>query len=166
MKKAIGYISYTHGLDGKIKIVPAVSREEFEKHVSNNEIMLNGTIVDEDGVNKPLQMSIFAFNGKSFICKVKGINDIQNATKLTKHEIFVNASADDDYIDPEFLLNFDVFITTKKKKYGKIVDFGNYGSGNLIKVRTTEGRHEFYFCNKRSIVRIDEQAKSVTIKTF
>jgi len=166
MKKAIGYISYTHGLDGKIKIVPAVSREEFEKHISNDEIMLNGTIVDEDGVNRLLQMSIFAFNGKSFICRVKGVNDIQNATKLTKHEIFVNVSTDDDYIDPEFLLNFDVFITTKKGKYGKIVDFGNYGSGNLIKVRTIEGRHEFYFCSKKSIVCIDEQEKSVIIKTF
>ena len=28
MKKSIGYISYTHGLDGKVKLVPMINIDE------------------------------------------------------------------------------------------------------------------------------------------
>ena len=45
VKKSIGYISYTHGLDGKVKIVPMVPCDEFEDLIENNQ-----PIFDDKGV--------------------------------------------------------------------------------------------------------------------
>ena len=36
MKKPIGYISYSHGLDGKVKIVPMVSSRDFKEYIAGN----------------------------------------------------------------------------------------------------------------------------------
>ncbi len=158
MKKAIGYISYTHGLDGKVKIVPLVPKNDFENYISTNQIKI------DNGLDEMLSLSIFAFTGKIFLCKVDNINNIDDAKKILKHEIFIELD-DDSYINPESLLNFDVFLVDKKKeKYGKIVDFGNYGAGDLIEVETIKGKREFYLCNKNYIVNIDKNKRSIMLK--
>ena len=159
MKKAIGYISYTHGLDGKVKVLPLVSKSEFEKHISETEIKLDNKTQDV------LSIKIFAFTGKSFLCTVEGISKIDEAKKIIKHEIFIELDDDScDYIDPELLLNFDVFVQGCDEKYGKVVDFGDYGSGDLIKIEKKDKKCELCFCNKDVIINIDKKNKSIVIK--
>ena len=159
MKKPIGYISYTHGLDGKVKIVPMVSKNDFENYIKHNEIKI------DDANQTTIRLDIFAFTGKVFLCNVKGVVDIDQAKKITKHEIFVEVDKGDEYINPELLLQYDVFlITQKKKKYGKVIDFGDYGAGNLIEVQTLKGKSEFYLCNKNYILEVDDDKKSIFVK--
>ena len=54
MKKPIGYISYTHGLDGKVKIVPMVSKNDFENYIKHNEIKIDDVnlFFDDDAVKE------------------------------------------------------------------------------------------------------------------
>ncbi len=159
MKKAIGYISYTHGLDGKVKVLPLVSKSEFEKYISETQIKLDNKTQDV------LSIKIFAFTGKSFLCTVEGISKIDETERIIKHEIFVELDDDNcDYINPELLLNFDVFIQGYNEKYGKVVDFGDYGSGDLIKIEKKNKKYEFYFCNKDTIISMDKKNKSIVIK--
>ena len=159
MKKPIGYISYTHGLDGKVKIVPMVSKNDFENYIKHNEIKI------DDANQTTIRLDIFAFTGKVFLCNVNGVVDVDQAKKITKHEIFVEADKNDEYIDPELLLQYDVFlITQKKKKYGKVIDFGDYGAGDLIEVQTLKGKSEFYLCNKNYILEVDDDKKSIFVK--
>ena len=163
MKKPIGYISYTHGLDGKVKVVPMVSNEEFIDCLNNDDVFIreifekdnNSTDKKENKSYKKIKMSIYAFNGKSFICRISGINNITNAEKILKNEIYVNC--DDNFIDAEKIIGFDVFINNiltheiKKKLYGKIIDCGNYGDGMLIEVKTINNKSEFYKCDNNNI---------------
>ena len=124
VKKPIGYISYTHGLDGKVKIVPMVPCDEFENLIENNQ-----PIFDDKGA--PMEVSIFAFNGKVFLCRIEGVNDIDAAKKLTKHEIFIEV-ADDEYIDPETLMGKEIYDKQTKQPLGKVVDYGDFGGGMLV----------------------------------
>ena len=159
MKKAIGYISYPHGLDGKVKVVPMVPKNEFEEFVENGQIKI------DNQRQEMITVAVFAYTGKVFICNIKGVNNIDEAKKITKHEIFVELPEDDDYINPELLINFDVFIFSKKdKKYGKVIDYGNYGAGDLLEIKTIRGKTEFYLCNKTYILNIDKDNKKITIK--
>lgn len=157
MKKTIGYISYTHGLDGKVKIVPMVSKNEFEDCIKNDDIFLNNK------TEQKLKIDIFAYNGKIFICKIDGICDIDSAKNITKNEIFINTREDDNFIDPEIIQDFDVYLNNDKKKYGKVIDFGDYGNGNLIEVLTKKNKSEFYKCDKKTISKIDEINKFIVI---
>lgn len=157
MKKTIGYISYTHGLDGKVKIVPMVSKNEFEDCIKNDDIFLNNK------TEQKLKIDIFAYNGKIFICKIDGICDIDSAKNITKNEIFINTREDDDFIDPEIIQDFDVYLNNDKKKYGKVIDFGDYGNGYLIEVLTKKNKSEFYKCDKKTILNIDEKNKFIVI---
>lgn len=165
-KKAIGYISYAHGLDGKVKIVPFVLKEKFEEYILNNEIIL-----DDDDYNV-VSIKIFAFTGKVFLCKIDGISNIEMTRRVVKRKIFVKESEYSDVINPEFLVGFDVFLlkTHKKEdnekplKYGKVVDYGDYGAGDLIEVETQNGKREFFLCNKNVISDINLKNKSLVIR--
>ena len=132
VKKPIGYISYTHGLDGKVKIVPMVPYDEFEDLIENNQ-----PIFDDKGA--PMEVSIFAFNGKVFLCRIEGVNDIDTAKKLTKHEIFVEVE-DDEYIDPETLMGKEIYDKQTKQLLGKVVDYGDFGGGMLVLAK--QGKEE------------------------
>ena len=166
-KKAIGYISYAHGLDGKVKIVPLVLKEKFEEYVLNNEIIL-----DDDNYSV-ISIKIFAFTGKIFLCKIDGISDIEMTKRVVKHRIFVEEHEDSNTINPEFLVGFDVFllktrdkkdINKKPLKYGKVVDYGDYGAGDLIEVETQNGKREFFLCNKNVIFDVNLKNKSIIIR--
>ena len=166
-KKAIGYISYAHGLDGKVKIVPFVLKEKFEEYILNNEIILDN---DDRSV---ISIKIFAFTGKVFLCKIDGISDIEMTKRVVKRKIFVEESEDSNVINPEFLVGFDVFLlkiqekkesNEKPLKYGKVVDYGDYGAGDLIEVETQNGKREFFLCNKNVIFDVNLKNKSLVIK--
>jgi len=154
MKKAIGYISYTHGLDGKVKIVPMVKKHQFEELIKNNDIFCR---------EKKIEMSIFAFTGKVFICNIKGITKIEQAQKIIKNEIYTDIN-DDNLIDAMQILNFNVYIDTNIY-YGKIVDYGDYGNGIVIEIKLDKtGKSEFYKCDKSNIIDIDFKKKSILLK--
>ena len=158
IKKPIGYISYTHGLDGKVKIVPMVEKNAFENYLQNKVIFLD----NED--HQRLNITIVAFNGKIFLCKIDNINNIEEAKKLTKHEIYIDAK-NDEYINPESLVGFDVYLHNSQNiKYGSVVDFGNYGAGDLIEIKTTHNKMEYYQCNTANIVKINTKNKSIILQ--
>lgn len=164
MKKPIGYISYTHGLDGKVKIVPMVSQNEFENFIKNSDIFLS--------TKQEIKISISAFNGKVFLCKIEGFEDIDKAKTLLKKEIFVNIIEEDGYIDAETLIGFEVLSNKNDKLYGKVVDCGDYGAGMLIEVELFFDKNitkrkkinEFYLCDKNNIIDIDYDNKQLTLK--
>ena len=85
MKKAIGYISYTHGLDGKVKVVPMINPEEFKQVVlSSLDGLENAIFYKDNDEYKNIQLSISAFNGKTFICKLTNIDNVEQAQYFLK----------------------------------------------------------------------------------
>lgn len=164
MPKPIGYISYTHGLDGKVKVVPMVVKEEFENFLKNTDVFLSS--------GEKILPSIFAFNGKVFICKIEGFDNIDKAKLLLKKEIFVEVEENDNYIDAEKLLGFEV-LTKTEEPYGKVVDCGDYGGGMLIEIelfnknsKQKTKKSEFYQCNKDNILSVDCDKMIIKINNY
>ena len=164
MQKPIGYISYTHGLDGKVKVVPMVASDEFESFVKNSDVFLSS--------GEKILPSIFAFNGKVFICKIEGYDTIDKAKLLLKKEIFVEVEENNNYIDAEKLIGF-VVLTKTGEQYGKVVDCGDYGGGMLIEIelynknsKQKTKKSEFYSCNKDNILSIDYDKMIIKINNY
>ena len=160
MKKPIGYISYTHGLKGNLKVVPMVSKNDFEYLIKSKDVF-----IDSDDL--PIKIDLITFNGKTFLCKFDNINSIEEAKKILKKEIFIETE-DNDYISGEMVLGFNVLIsannTEEAIEYGKVVDFGNYGNGELIEVKLAKnGKTEFYRCSKDDIKSINYEEKKVLL---
>ncbi len=175
MKRAIGYISYSHGLDGKVKIVPMVDIEQFKEIIYNKEPIF---YINENNNTENIHLDIVAFNGKVFICKIIGISSIEEAKKILKKEIYTDIE-DNDFIDAESLIGFDVLSYYHKTIIGKVVDCGDYGSGMLIEIELLNNKYnniknkkqkkpknEFYLCNKEIIKNIDTKNKQIVIKNY
>lgn len=166
MKKPIGYISYTHGLDGKVKIVPMVANNNFSE-IINNKTAIYIKTVQKDESYKTIDLSIFAFTGKIFLCKIANVDNIDKAKAFTKKEIFIDVD-DRDFIDAETLLNFDVY-NQNNKHLGIVVDYGDYGAGMLIEVvdekKNKKNKSNFYQCNKDVVLKVDNENKKIIIKT-
>ena len=177
MKKAIGYISYTHGLDGKIKVVPMINPEEFKQAVlSSLDGVENAIFYKDNDEYKNIQLSISAFNGKTFICKLTNIDNIEQAQFFLKKEVFIEVN-DDDYIEPEMLIGFTAVDNKTKKDIGKVIDYGDYGSGMLIEIQLNQldnkkkpnkqsTKSEFYLCNRDFIKKIDFDRHTICVKTY
>ena len=177
MKKAIGYISYTHGLDGKVKVVPMINPEEFKQVVlSSLDGVENAIFYKDNDEYKNIQLSISAFNGKTFICKLTNIDNIEQVQYFLKKEIFIDAE-DDDYIEPEMLIGFTAIDNNTKKEIGKVIDYGDYGGGMLIEIQLAQldntkkhnkqsTKSEFYLCNKDYIKKIDFDTQMIIIQTY
>lgn len=176
MKKAVGYISHTHGLAGKVKVVPMINPEEFKQVILDslgNERMM--VFYDNNNEYKNVNITISAFNGKTFICKINNVNDIEQAKLFLKKEIFIEVE-DEDYIDPETLIGFTAFNNKTKQKIGKVIDYGNYGGGMLIeillsnldgKMKTKKStKSEFYLCNRDFIKQIDFNRQTISINVY
>ena len=177
MKKAIGYISYTHGLDGKVKVVPMINPEEFKQVVlSSLDGVENAIFYKDNDEYKNIQLSISAFNGKTFICKLTNIDNIEQAQFFLKKEVFIEVN-DDDYIEPEMLIGFTAVDNKTKKDIGKVIDYGDYGSGMLIEIQLNQldnkkkpnkqsTKSEFYLCNRDFIKKIDFDRHTICVKTY
>ena len=165
MEKSIGYISYTHGLDGKVKVVPMVKNELFRQYILENIVKIESE--NEHNSNAIYYtMKIFAFNGKSYICKIEGICSIDEAKKLTKKEIKINIE-DDKILIAERLVGFNVWLLVGQENgqhYGKVIDYGNYGAGDLLEIKTSKGKTDFIACNKTNFVDIDYQHRIIFLK--
>ena len=165
MEKSIGYISYTHGLDGKVKVVPMVKNELFKQYILENKVKIEGE-KEHNSEAIYYTMQIFAFNGKSYICKIDGICSIDEAKNLTKKEIKVNIE-DETMLNAENLVGFNVLLNTNNdtsEKYGEVIDYGNYGAGDLLEIKTLEGTSEFIACDNANIVKIDYENKVISLK--
>ena len=177
MKKTIGYISYSHGLDGKVKVVPMINPEEFKQVVlSSLDGVENAIFYKDNDEYKNIQLSISAFNGKTFICKLTNIDNIEQAQFFLKKEIFIEV-VDDDYIEPEMLIGFTAVDNKTKKDIGKVIDYGDYGSGMLIEIQLNQldnkkkpnkqsTKSEFYLCNRDFIKKIDFDRHTICVKTY
>ena len=177
MKKAIGYISYTHGLDGKVKVVPMINPEGFKQVVlSSLDGVENAIFYKDNDEYKNIQLAISAFNGKAFICKLNNVDNIEQVQFFLKKEIFIEV-VDDDYIEPEMLIGFTAVDNKTKKDIGKVIDYGDYGSGMLIEIQLNQldnkkkpnkqsTKSEFYLCNRDFIKKIDFDRHTICVKTY
>lgn len=157
MRIKIGYIKSTHGLKGDLKI--SLLYLDYQ-HLFDN---MSKCIIN----NTEYSIAIKSFSNNMYICNLRNINNIDLAKKLVNSFVEIENIESlnnlDSCMDGEELLLFDVFIDNKL--YGKVVDFGNYGSGETIEVELIgKKERQIYLISEDWIEKIDKNQKKVYLK--
>ena len=146
-----------HGLNGYIKIKSFLENPNdifsFDKYFIN-EISFNSILLK--------------FNKKSFfICKLEGINSIEEAKNLVKTDIFICRSSlpeiDEDEIYLNDLKSFNVELETGLC-VGEVVKFYDFGGGPIIGVKHGDEEKMLPF-SKNFIININRDLRLITLSS-
>lgn len=154
----LGQISGAHGIRGDI-IVRTFTADP-------DGIAAYGELTDKDGL-KPLQIKIVRVTDKGVIARVKGVTDRNGAEALKGRELYVSRSqlpaADEAEYYHADLIGLNA-ITEDGAAFGKVVAVQNFGAGDLLEIRTRDGRDsEFIPFTNACVPIVDIKAQTVTV---
>ena len=146
-----------HGLKGYIKV---------KSFLENPKDLFN---YDKYFINKiSFSSLLLKFNKKSvFICKLVGINSIEEAKKFVNKDIFICKSSlpktDKDEIYLNDLISFNVELESGLY-LGELVKFYDFGAGPIIGVK--QGHTEMMLpFSDNFIINIDQDLKLITLSS-
>ena len=152
-----GSILGLHGLKGYIKV---------KSYLKSPKDIFN---FDRYFINKiSFSSLLLKFNKKSFfICKLVGINSIEEATNLVKADIFICRSSlpetDEDEIYLNDLISFNVELESGLF-LGELVKFYDFGGGPIIAVKHGNEEKMLPF-SKNFIINIDRDLRLITLSS-
>ena len=150
-----GSILGLHGLKGYIKV---------KSFLENPKDLFN---YDKYFINKiSFSSLLLKFNKKSvFICKLVGINSIEEAKKFVNKDIFIYKSSlpktDEIYLND--LISFKVELETGLY-LGELVKFYDFGGGPIIGVKQGHTEKMLPF-SKNFIINIDQDLRVITLSS-
>ena len=146
-----------HGLKGYIKV---------KSFLENPKDLFK---YDKYFINKiSFSSLLLKFNKKSiFICKLEGINSIEEAKKFVNKDIFICKSSlpktDKDEIYLNDLISFNVELETGLY-LGELVKFYDFGAGLIIGVKQGHTEKMLPFSDN-FIINIDQDLKLITLSS-
>ena len=146
-----------HGLKGYIKV---------KSFLENPKDLFN---FDKYFIKKVSFSSLqLKFNKKSiFICKLSGINSMEEAKNFVKADIFICRSSlpktDEDEIYLNDLISFNVELESGLR-LGELVKFYDFGAGPIIGVKHGDEEKMLPFSNN-FIINIDQDLKVITLSS-
>ncbi len=146
-----------HGLKGYIKV---------KSFLENPKDLFK---FDKYFINKVSFSSLqLKFNKKSiFICKLSGINSMEEAKNFVKADIFICRSSlpeiDEDEIYLNDLISFNVELESGLC-LGELVKFYDFGGGPIIGVKHGDEEKMLPF-SKNFIINIDQDLRLITLTT-
>ena len=154
----LGQISGAHGIRGDI-IVRTFTADP-------DGIADYGDLTDKDGL-RPLSLKIVRVTDKGIVARVKGVNDRNGAEALKGRELYVLRSqlpaADEAEYYHADLIGLNA-ITEDGSAFGKVIAVQNYGAGDLLEIRTRDGRDsEFIPFTNACVPIVDIAAKTLTV---
>jgi len=146
----IGKILAPHGVRGLVKISLYTDAPE--------NIIRYGKIFDKSE-SKEFEIELKSQQKDTFIASIKGIIDRTQAESIKGMMLYISRA---DLPDPEEesfyindLINLDV-VDGKKNIIGKVVNFYNFGSGDIIEIQLTHNNKlKTYIFNKDNFPIID-----------
>ena len=155
----IGTFGKPVGLKGKIKII--MYNFEFNKFKSKS---LSSYLVDESNVFWNFQY--LKINNNKLTGKLKNCSSINCAEKLNGKKIFIDINNLPKNKKNQFyvfdLINCEVK-TLNEKLLGKISNIDNFGAGDLINIKQSNGKNFFIPINKENVVGVNIKKKLVTV---
>ena len=153
----VGSIVGLHGLKGYLKV---------KSFLENPKDLFN---FDKYFINKiSFSYLLLKFNKKSiFICKLSGINSMEEAKNFVKADIFICRSSlpetDEDEIYLNDLISFKVELESGLC-LGELVNFYDFGGGPVIGVKYGNEEKMLPF-SKNFIINIDRDFKLITLSS-
>ena len=155
----IGTFGKPVGLKGKVKII--MHNFEFNKFKSKS---LSSYLVDESNVFWNFQY--LKINNNKLTGKLKNCSSINCAEKLNGKKIFIDINNLPKNKKNQFyvfdLINCEVK-TLNEKLLGKISNIDNFGAGDLINIKQSNGKNFFIPINKENVVGVNIKKKLVTV---
>lgn len=154
----LGQITGAHGIRGDI-IIRTFTADPVD-------IASYGALTDHDGGN-PLVVTVFRVSNKGIVARVKGVGDRNAAEALKGRELYVlraklPAANDSEYYHAD-LIGLDA-VTTDGTPFGRVIAVQNFGAGDLLEIRTREGRDtEFIPFTNACVPDVDIAGRRLTV---
>ncbi|HPG89023.1 MAG TPA: ribosome maturation factor RimM [Hyphomicrobium sp.] len=154
----LGQITGAHGIRGDV-IVRTFTADP-------DGIAAYGALTDKDGFN-PLFIKIIRVSDKGVIARVKGVSDRNGAEALRGRELYVQRAQLPEADEAEYY-HADLIglaaVTADGAAFGTVIAVQNYGAGDLLEIRTRDGRDsEFIPFTNACVPVVDIKAKTLTV---
>lgn len=128
----IGKITTVHGIKGAVKIVSYAEKPEE---------IFNYKIYDKNGQIINIK-KIGILNNGLFISQINNINDRNEAEKLKNLELYIDKNDLKSLDDNEFYVNELIGMNVDSNEgTGKVANLYNYGAGNIMEIKLTNGKN-------------------------
>ena len=154
----LGQITGAHGIRGDIMVRTFTADPDG--------IAAYGNLTDKDG-QKPLSLKIVRVTDKGVVARVKGVNDRNGAEALKGRELYVLRSQLPESDEAEYY-HADLIglraILSDGTALGNVVAVQNFGAGDLLEIRTRDGRDsEFIPFTNACVPVVDIKAQTLTV---
>ena len=130
----LGQITGAHGIRGDV-IVRTFTADPAD-------IAAYGPLTDKTGA-RPLSLSVIRVSDKGAVARVKGVSDRNAAEALKGRELYVLRAKLPKASDAEYyhadLIGLDA-VTADGKPYGRVIAVQNFGAGDLLEIKLSDGR--------------------------
>jgi 16S rRNA processing protein RimM len=155
----LGRISGAHGLKGEVKIATFTAEPE--------DVAAYGPLTSADGSVTFEIASLRPTPGSSVIARLRGVADRNAAEVLRGTELFVPRSvlppADEDEYYHSDLVGLSA-VSPDGETLGEIVTVQNFGAGDLLELRLSNGRQTLLIpFESVHVPKVDLEAKRITI---
>jgi 16S rRNA processing protein RimM len=155
----LGRISGAHGLKGEVKIATFTAEPE--------DVAAYGPLTSADGSATFEIASLRPTPGSAVIARLRGVADRNAAEALRGTELFVPRSvlppADEDEYYHSDLVGLSA-ISPDGEPLGEIVTVQNFGAGDLLELRLSNGRQTLLIpFESAHVPKVDLEAKRITI---
>ena len=152
----LGVITSVHGVRGQVKI------RSFTEYPED--LIAYGDLQNQAG--RIFKVTITGQNQDVLIASIEGITDRDQAEKLKTIELCVPRSAlpapDEDEYYYEDLVGLNV-IDEQGNLFGEVTAINNFGAGDIIYIKTADGKDELFQFNKATFPKIDFASGNITI---
>ena len=155
----IGKIQKTHALKGELNMIIDIDPEYFLEG--------NPLIVDIDGILVPHYVDSIRKKGStSYLVKIEGVEKEEDALPFVNKEVYMLKKdledwVDEDFIDSESLIGFQIFDSENGKKIGEIIHIDDSTSNILWIVESDKGDEIYIPASEEFIKEIDENNRAI-----
>ena len=151
----IGKILTTHGLNGVVKL---------QSFCENPEDIFNYSLYNSDEKQMICKKVGLTNKNDIFLAKFDNINSIDKAKNYRNTILFSkkNESNNNSEIYINDLIGMSV---TSNGKTGKIIEFSNYGAGDIVDIQWDNGKIESILFSKNIIKNFDRNKNIISIET-
>ena len=153
---AVGKIVNVHGIKGVVKIKPYLTH--------GKDLPQFNPLTDKQG-KKSFEVSISGTQGECLLANLKGITTREVAEQFKGLELYADRSKLPVTESNEFYCCDLVGMKVMKDgtEFGKVVSVMNFGAGDILEIKTMQGKQLDFAFSKKTFPRVDTVKKELEI---
>ena len=153
---AVGKIVNVHGIKGVVKIKPYLTH--------GKDLPQFNPLTDKTG-KKSFEVAVSGTQGECLLANLKGITTREVAEQFKGLELFADRSKLPATESNEFYCCDLVGMNVVKdgSEFGKVVSVMNFGAGDILEIKTLNGKQLDFAFSKKTFPRVDLEKKELEI---